>query len=265
LIHDAAGTVTIGVRVEQQSQQRDGRGAHRAPWSWGAGTPRRKVCVGVLIVIGLIVAGSIWRSSTDEEPAAALPDSSEPVPIQPTDIGPVAEPSLPQAPSTSVPAPRPSPTVRVAPRTAAPRPNAPAPKPRRPDGGRPPNARTVAPTRAPAPPAPAAATVSGTFRVVDTFSEAFIGEVTVANASGQAVNWQVSLQLPDTVTELRTSWVDGAPPPEVRRTGQTIVFTGSQPVPSGAVAPLRFQFARTGSRIAPVNCTVNDVRCVVAT
>lgn len=121
------------------------------------------------------------------------------------------------------------------------------------------------PARVPTPAAPTAAPISGTFRVVDTFSEAFIGEVTVTNASGRAVNWQVSLQLPDTVTELRTSWVDGTPPPAVRRTGQTVVFTGSQPVPSGAVAPLRFQFARTGSRIAPLACTVNDVQCGAAT
>jgi hypothetical protein len=103
--------------------------------------------------------------------------------------------------------------------------------------------------------------LSGTFRVVDTFSEAFIGEVVVANTSGRAENWQVSLQMPDTVTELRTSWVDGTPPPTVRRTGQTVVFTGAAPVTSGAVAPLRFQFARTGSLITPVTCTVNAVRC----
>ena len=124
--------------------------------------------------------------------------------------------------------------------------------------------KTLTPTRVPEPPPARAAVLSGTFRVVDTFTDAFIGEVVVANSSGAAVNWRVSLQLPDTVTELWTSWVDGTSPPAVNRTGQTVVFTGSQPVPSGAAAPLRFQFARTGG-VTPLSCTVNDVRCAGAT
>lgn len=72
------------------------------------------------------------------------------------------------------------------------------------------------------------------------------------------------MQLPDTVRELRTSWVDGAPPPDVRRTGQIVVFSGAQPVPPAAAAPLRFQFVRSGAGVVPLSCTVNEVRCTGA-
>ena len=227
----------------------------------------RRVCIGALIMTGLIVVALVWRSQANDGPAAAPLDASQPVLVQPTVSGPdtptvsgpETAPPLPPAPITSSPASEPTPTAQTAPGTAAPRPDPPAPKRRQPGGERPPESRTVPPPGVPAP--PAAASVSGTYRVVDTFPEGFIGEVMVRNGSGQAVRWQVSLQLPDTVTELRTSWVDGTPPPEVRRTGQTVVFTGSQAAPSGASVPLRFLFTRTGSRTTPLTCTVNDVRC----
>ncbi len=208
---------------------------------------------------GLIVVVSVWRSQTNDTPAAAPLDVSESVLDQPAVDGSEPAPSLPPALMTSLPTFEPPPTAQPAPRTAAPRPNPPAPEVRQPGGERPRESRTVPPPGVPA--SPAAASVSGTYRVVDAFPGGFIGEVMVRNGSGQAVRWQVSMQLPDTVTELRSSWVDGTPPPQVRRTGQTVVFTGAQPVPSGGSVPLRFQFARTGSRMTPLTCTVNDVRC----
>jgi len=247
LIFWGATSVSLDVRVDQQSQQHS-RGAHRAPRASGAGTPRRRVFLSALIVIGVIVAGSTWRFSTQDRPSAALPDATQPIPVQPTINNPA---SGPPAPGPSFPTSGPAPTTWTVPRTTSPRTTPPRTTPSRPDppapdvgrigGGRRPRSPAEPPPRPPASPAAEAALtpVIGTYRVVDTFPDGFIGEVAVANTSGKAASWQVTLQLPDTVTDLRTSWVDGSPPPTVRRTGQTVIFTSAQPVSPGAGARTR--------------------------
>ena len=127
----------------------------------------------------------------------------------------------------------------------------------RPATARPPAARTVRPPVVPRP----TVTVTGTYRVMSSYVDGFIGEVLVTNRSTTAVNWTVTLRFPGTVGQLYTSWVESAPQATLSASGQTYTWRSGVPVPVGSSVPLRFQFARSGSGNFPTTCTVNGAPC----
>lgn len=121
--------------------------------------------------------------------------------------------------------------------------------------------RTPRPPTKPAPPPPP---VTGTYSVVDRYRDGFIGEVLIANPSGSPRDWTVRLDFPRGVGRLHTFWVDGAPPPELKRVGDAYVFTGRAPVAAKGKVALRVQLERWGRDIEPTSCTVNGTSCKVA-
>jgi hypothetical protein len=131
---------------------------------------------------------------------------------------------------------------------------------------RPVPSRTTASTARPAtvvppPPAPPQAELTARFRVLADYRDSFIGEVLIRNRSGTSGSWTVELRFRDEVDQLRNFWVEGAPRPELRRSGDRYVFTGVGALSGGASAPLRFHFDRRGDRETPLSCTVNGRGC----
>jgi hypothetical protein len=178
--------------------------------------------------------------------ALALPSRREP-----TTLPPPPPPFLP-VPSAEAP-----PAVTTAP--TAPPVSAASSRPPSPERS---SARPVAPSRVrPATPPPPEVTVTGRYRVVDSFGDGFIGEVLVVNATDRDRDWTVRLRFPDNVGALRTSWVEAAPQATLATAGD--VFTWSSGVPVGARSrvALRFHFARSGSGDRPLTCTVNGANC----
>lgn len=115
---------------------------------------------------------------------------------------------------------------------------------------------TAAPSPSPPPPP-----LVGRFVVVDTFKDSFIGEVRVTNTSKTARGWTVRLRFPASVGGLRTFWVERAPRPTLKRSGDLLTFTSGAPVAAGKAAQLRFQLDRDGSGIKPSTCSVNGAPC----
>jgi hypothetical protein len=111
------------------------------------------------------------------------------------------------------------------------------------------------------PPAPAPGPVSGRYRVVDSYGDAFIGEVLIGNTAGRDSDWRAELRFPAAVGDLVTSWVESAPQATLRRSGDTYVWSSGVPVPARGQVALRFHFSRTGSGDLPVSCTVNGREC----
>ncbi|GAA4460511.1 cellulose binding domain-containing protein [Phytohabitans houttuyneae] len=122
------------------------------------------------------------------------------------------------------------------------------------------------PSTAPAPPRRTAPPpeVTGRYRVIDTYRDSFIGEVRVANAASRSRTWTVRLRFSSTDT-LRAFWVEGAPKPELARSGDTFTFTGAAPVAAGKAAPLRFHFDRDGPVPTLTACSVNGRGCTLTT
>ena len=110
-------------------------------------------------------------------------------------------------------------------------------------------------------PAPVPGPVSGRYRVVDSYDNAFIGEVLVANSSGRDSNWRVELRFPPAVGDLITSWVESAPQATLRRSGDSFIWSSGVPVPARGQVALRFHFSRSGSGNLPSACTVNGQGC----
>ncbi|GAA4679618.1 cellulose binding domain-containing protein [Phytohabitans rumicis] len=194
---------------------------------------------GVGIMLGLLVFAVVSLRPSDPD-GVSLPAAVTNTP--PFLAGPSVPDSgdsgvaTPEAPRASVtPSPTPART------TAAPRPT-----------------RTTAP---PAPPPPPAPELTGRYRVVESFSDTFIGEVRVANSANGARNWTVRLEFPANVGGLRTFWVEGAQQPKLQRSGNAFIFTSGASVGAGKVALLRFQFNRTGSVSTPTACSVNGTAC----
>ncbi|BCB91461.1 hypothetical protein [Phytohabitans suffuscus] len=125
-----------------------------------------------------------------------------------------------------------------------------------------PKRTTAAPRTTPPPPPPPP--VSGAYSVVDSYRDGFVGQVLVTNPSTAQRDWTVRLEFPRGVGRLHTFWIDGAPPPELDRPGDTYVFTGRAPVSARGELALRFQFERWSRDIAPTACTVNGAACVAA-
>lgn len=121
---------------------------------------------------------------------------------------------------------------------------------------------TATPSRTARPPTSAPA-VFGTYRVLDSYGDNFIGEVLVTNKSQQDQNWTVTLRLPSTVGKLNTSWVEGAPQATLSTSGATYTWRSGVPVPGGSSVPLRFQFFRSGTGNYPTTCTTNGTACTI--
>ncbi|MFI7542600.1 hypothetical protein [Actinoplanes sp. NPDC049599] len=117
------------------------------------------------------------------------------------------------------------------------------------------------PARTTTAPAPAPGPVSGRYRVIDSYGDAFIGEVLVANAGGRDSDWRVELRFPAAVGDLITSWVESAPQATLRRSGDGYVWSSGVPVPAGGQVALRFHFSRSATGNLPLTCTVNGRSC----
>jgi hypothetical protein len=200
--------------------------------------------VGALIVL-LIIAATRFTSSP-EVSAVPPPQPFLPAPAEsPVRTAPAESPAeLPAVPGASAGTPGASPSVT---RQVRPATHPTSPRPTRAT-----TAPTTAPTRSP---------VTGRYRVVDSYADAFIGEVLVANSSGTDRDWRVELRFPPAVGELITSWVESAPQATLRRSGNTYVWTSGAPVAAHAEVALRFHFHRSGSGDLPSSCTVGGSAC----
>jgi hypothetical protein len=219
-------------------RQRQERGRARTGQILRELLPWAPTLLGVCALIALLViAGTRFTSSSSPAPIAVpgqpfLPAPTLP-PVQMTAVSPVSAAVRPSASTPSRRQPRPSDT--------------PAP---------PPTSRRPATT-----PAPSPGPVTGRYRVVDSYDDAFIGEVLVANSSGRDRAWRAELRFPTAVGGLITSWVESAPQATLRRSGDSFVWSSGVPVPAGAQVALRFHFSRSGSGNLPSVCTVNGVAC----
>lgn len=240
------------------------RGAGR----FGAAVPWMPVLLGVLVMVALLVAAVV--RTADTEPVRTPTDLPPGPAVQlaaPDDSGFGADDSAPdEAPDSGVAAEGGDSTGDTPQPSVADR--SPAAAPARPGrGGDTAGSRTPSRRDRSSPPAvsrPVAAPVTGAYRVIDTFSDSFIGEVAIANSSSGAAGWRVELRFGDDVGDLRTAWVEGSAQPTTRRSGQTYVFTARAAVAGGRTVPLRFQFDRSGRSDEPIRCMVNGERCRTA-
>jgi hypothetical protein len=196
----------------------------------------------LVVVFTLLVPG--------QRETATLPPPPPPFLPAPTmDLGPAAPGG--SGPATSAPvasAPGPSAPGTSAPAAQVPAATATATRP-------------AAPARARPATTPPEITVTGSYRVVDSFGDGFIGEVQVVNTTARDRGWTVRLRFPDNVGALRTSWVESAPQASVSTAGDTFVWTSGVPVRARSSVALRFHFARSGSGERPRACTVNGTAC----
>lgn len=93
--------------------------------------------------------------------------------------------------------------------------------------------------------------MTGTYRVLNSYDDAFIAEVLVSNGGRTAVNWTVVLRFPGTVGRLITSWVESAPQASLTSSGQTYTWRSGVPVPAGSSVPLRFPLRPLRHRRCP--------------
>jgi hypothetical protein len=197
--------------------------------------------VGVMVIL-LVLAVGAGCAASDDPPAPV-------VPALPLSTVPGTVPD----PTTTAPT-RPSGPTTVGPSTGAPS-ATPTRAPSLAAGRTSPSSRAPGRTVAPVP------EVTGRYRVVSSFDDAFIGEVLVVNSGSISRDWVVRLVFPDGVRDLRTSWVESAPRPTVTRAGDAYVFTGAVPLAPGQSAALRFHFDRVGSTNSPTSCQVNGAPC----
>jgi hypothetical protein len=190
--------------------------------------------LGVCALIALLIIAATSFTSSPE--VRAVP------PAPPFLPAPAATPTTSPSPTSAPPSARPGSQMRPATATTSPRP-----------------ARSS--SRATTAPAPAPGPVSGRYRVVDSYDNAFIGEVLVANSSGRDSDWRVELRFPPAVGDLITSWVESAPQATLRRSGDSFIWSSGVPVPARGQVALRFHFSRSGSGNLPSACTVNGQGC----
>ncbi|MEU8615791.1 hypothetical protein AB0C29_48205 [Actinoplanes sp. NPDC048791] len=190
--------------------------------------------LGVCALIALLIIAATRFTSSPE--VRAVPPAPPFLPV------PAATPTTSSSPASAPPSARPGSQMRPATATTSPRP-----------------ARSS--SRATTAPAPAPGPVSGRYRVVDSYDNAFIGEVLVANSSGRDSDWRVELRFPPDVGDLITSWVESAPQATLRRSGDSFIWSSGVPVPARGQVALRFHFSRSGSGNLPSACTVNGQGC----
>ena len=171
----------------------------------------------------------------------------------------------PAQPFLQIPAPAIPPAGSPSPAFSEPAPSSPPPATsKRPLPDRQVTAPTPTRTSSKPRPRPAPGPVGGRYRVIDSYGDAFIGEVLVTNTSGQDRDWRVVLRFPPAVGELITSWVESAPQATLQRSGQTYTWTSGVPVPARSSVALRFHFSRSGSGNLPTTCTANSEACTGA-
>lgn len=122
-------------------------------------------------------------------------------------------------------------------------------------GTRPTRTRPPVVVTPPRPTTPAG--VVGTYRVLDSYPDSFIGEVLVRNTTGGERSWTVTLTYPG---ELVTSWLESLPQPRLAQRGSTYTWTSSVPLAAGSSGSLRFHFKLSGSA-GPTGCTVDGSPC----
>lgn len=210
--------------------------------------PARRVLRGaiVLALVMLAAAVGVLLARTRHEPASSLPPPPQPF---------LPAPSAPAAPLPPGTAPA---RITSPPETSVPASAGPPGPSRSPDRTtRPPSAPRTRPTTT-RPPPPA---LTGTYRVVESFDDGFIGEVLIANRTGQDRDWTVRLRFGGNVGRLITSWVESAPQATLSTAGDTFTWRSGVPVAGGGRVALRFHFARSGSGDRPVSCTVDGTAC----
>lgn len=122
---------------------------------------------------------------------------------------------------------------------------------------------TVNPPPPANPPTVAAGAVTGAFAVSQDWNDGFIGTVALSNSTDRAQPWVVRLVFPDIVGALQTSWIAGGPGGSTsQREGQTVTFTGTEPLARGARIGLSFQFAKGPGAPSPRSCLVNANPCI---
>jgi len=177
---------------------------------------------------------------------------AQPVPPPPP-IG-LAEPEESAISPTATRSPQRSATPS---RQATARPTAQQPTPER--ASSPPSA---APTRsidaaliAP-PPAPATA-LTGHYRVVESHTAGFLGEVVISNTSSTGRDWAAQLTFPD--GRLVTAWVAGMAQGTARRVDGGFTYRSGAALPGGASVTLRFLME--GGKSNPTSCTIDGEAC----
>ncbi|GIJ46738.1 hypothetical protein Val02_36240 [Virgisporangium aliadipatigenens] len=103
--------------------------------------------------------------------------------------------------------------------------------------------------------------VRGTYRVVQSFRDGFIGEILIKNTAGSDRAWTVRLDFPAGVGELRNQWLEGQPQPVFTQVDGEFVWRSTVDVRPGSTVSLRFQFGRVNAAPVPSVCTVNDAPC----
>ncbi|GGN71690.1 hypothetical protein GCM10010112_39240 [Actinoplanes lobatus] len=199
------------------------------------------VAVGLLLFMVLLTGLRLLSPDPDDVTVEAVPGFTLPAPLRPAAVTSSAAPA-PSVTGSRSPAVRPS-FTRLPVRTPSTRPST-----RPPAVGRP---SSPAPTP----------TVTGVYRVMAPYDREFIGEVLVTNSGAAPADWVVELVFPDEVGELRTSWVESAPQATLSRSGDRYIWRSGAPVAAGSSAPLRFQYAHTGTGGQPSSCTVNGAPC----
>jgi Cellulose binding domain len=201
------------------------------------------LAVGSLLALLVLSAGRLLPDDSTPgslpppQPAFTLPDSS---------TGPQAPISLIPSPPRSRPAGSP-PTDSV------------------PEGSSSLITSRPVPTKATKPPqspqSPVKQTVTGRFRVVDSYPDSFIGEVALTNVTGEKQDWTARVTFPAGVDDLRTSWLESLPQPTLDTRGRTFAWTSTVPLEPGATELLRFHFERSGTTETPARCAVNGTSC----
>jgi hypothetical protein len=105
------------------------------------------------------------------------------------------------------------------------------------------------------------ADATGTYRVLNSYGDSFIGEVLVNNSTTGVRHWSLQIAFDDTVGELRTFWVESAPQATMSRNGPVYTFISTVPLSAGASVSLRVHFDRRGEDAPPRVCTVNGGTC----
>lgn len=225
----------------------DGRGVVSSLW--------------VLVSIGALVMAVLLAVALGVVPGARpVADAGPPLPTVPLPVPPVPSPSLsvrkgeeatPTTPPDRSPSPSGSPSASASVTRGA--------------GATPTGARSPQ-TTASTPGAPAVsgstlatAQVTGTYRLVDDFYDAFIGEVRVTNLSGGPQRWTVRLEVPG--GRLVSAWIEGAAQPGVSGSGGRYTLTSGADLAAGASVSLRFHFDDAGRATRPEECTVNGAVC----
>ncbi|WP_431913508.1 cellulose binding domain-containing protein [Micromonospora carbonacea] len=231
-----------------------------------ASSPWIVVSVGVVVMVVLLfVALGTYRSRGPVGEAFPAPEWTMPLPtLPPTVSRSVTEPPAPVmpglsprstlSPSGAQPAGHAVATTPVGGGGVAPLPAEPAAPPAAPPA---PEPEPPAPPPTPARP-PASPSVSGAYRVMNSYDGAFIGEVLVRNGSRSAQDWTVRMTFPG--AHLVTAWIEGAPQGRISRSGDTWTFTSGVDLGAGASVPLRFHFDQTRAT-RPTTCTVDGAGC----